>query len=70
MKKNRTKIEELVKKITQYLDAQIKYTEIKIDEQKKWESIDCCCPICPGDNKEIQVDKKSTFPDQFKEEWK
>jgi|TARA_B100001093_G_scaffold472820_1_gene496250 hypothetical protein len=70
VKKNRTKIEELVRKITQYLDAQIKYTEIKIDEHIKWESVNCCCPICPGDNKEILMDKESNFPDQFKEEWK
>tara|TARA_B100001996_G_scaffold379132_1_gene364366 strand:+ start:587 stop:799 length:213 start_codon:yes stop_codon:yes gene_type:complete len=70
MKENRIKIEEFVKKIVEYLDAQTTYNKMMIDDYKKWEKIECCCSLCPGESGKVELDEKLAYPDNFMEDWK
>ena len=41
MKENRIKINEIVSKLMDYLDAQTEYNRLMIDDYKKWEKVEC-----------------------------
>tara|TARA_B100002051_G_C16737061_1_gene641875 strand:- start:2064 stop:2276 length:213 start_codon:yes stop_codon:yes gene_type:complete len=69
MKENRIKINEIIRKFVDYLDIQTEYTKLMIDDYKKWEKVECCCPLCQSNEKGIKMSEKSNYPNKFKEEW-
>ena len=69
MKENRIKINEIVSKLMDYLDAQTEYNRLMIDDYKKWEKVECCCPLCKSNEQEIKMNEKSNNPNELKEEW-
>ncbi len=69
--KNTEKItQELLLLLLVYLKIQIAAESMRLEELQHWADIPCPCPACEDDVEKVETDdKKTSFSQEFKEEW-